>query len=340
MKNSMKEAMPGPTNCRRFADNCHQTCGRCHTIKPVYPTIDEMVSGPAFNSTTYVTANPGRMSKNGIIVYDSIPTYLDREGISAATLREPGRDHHTQEKSHFRMAYFSYLAFTQPDLLRHPVVAPDYPVHTTTGMIHMIRFYEMTNQTAARDCSQDNPQALQNYLDTLMADCPYLVITTAEQPFLELLQQHYLNGDHDMIRNIMKGAAPPASFYSKDPETGLAVKIRTDSFNLEENIGVNAIISFLTTEAPSLDQYMNETVHNAYALQEAMRQEVATLVTNRTFHITIMIMIQTVPPYLPAVFWRDPADLFTGRHQYRSGLEKAREQAKNNISLYPPTCRQ
>ena len=56
-----------------------------------------------------------------------------------------------------------------------------------------------------------------------------------------------------------------------------------------------------------------------------MYQQVATEITGRKFNTTIMIMLQTVPPYLVAVFIWSPDDLQNGKYKYRHALDTVKE---------------
>ncbi|UVQ23767.1 hypothetical protein NXX60_07060 [Bacteroides thetaiotaomicron] len=64
----------------------------------------------------------------------------------------------------------------------------------------------------------------------------------------------------------MKGAYSEVSFYGKDEETGLNVRVRPDYFNVEENIGVNAVISFKTTRADDLGKFYYDCAKLKYEL--------------------------------------------------------------------------
>lgn len=62
-----------------------------------------------------------------------------------------------------------------------------------------------------------------------------------------------------------------------------------------------------------------------YHISEGMYQEVASTVTGRKFNTTIMIMLQTTPPYLPAVFWWTPEDLAISKHNYHQTMSVIKE---------------
>jgi hypothetical protein len=62
-----------------------------------------------------------------------------------------------------------------------------------------------------------------------------------------------------------------------------------------------------------------------------MCQEVASAVTGRRFQSTIMVMLQTVPPYLPAVFWWSAGDLQSGKAKYRHALRTLQQCQHRNM---------
>jgi hypothetical protein len=128
-----------------------------------------------------------------------------------------------------------------------------------------------------------------------------------------------------IIPKILKNARKECSFYGTDPETGLPVKVRPDAFNTEENIGVNAVISFKTTGVETLDAFVRDTAKYKYEMSEGMYQDVVSNVTGKNFSVTIMIMLQTIPPYSPAVFWWTPEDIFYGKEKYRSALRLVKD---------------
>jgi hypothetical protein len=153
------------------------------------------------------------------------------------------------------------------------------------------------------------------------------------QEIIDVLEYSYNHYGDGIIPRILKGAMAETSFYTKDQATGLPVKVRPDFFNIEENIGVNAIISFKTTSANTAEKFIYDTAKFKYELSEGMYQDVVSHVTGRKFNVTIMIMLQTVPPYLPAVFWWGPEDLTNGKYKYRMAIDQAKECIDKG--LYP-----
>lgn len=116
-------------------------------------------------------------------------------------------------------------------------------------------------------------------------------------------------------------------FYGRDKETQLDVRVRPDYFNIEENIGVNAVISFKTTRADDLGKFYYDCAKLKYELSEGMYQEVMSSITGRKFNVTIMIMLQTVEPYDVAVLFWSPDDLANGKYKYHYALSIVKEIA-------------
>jgi hypothetical protein len=150
---------------------------------------------------------------------------------------------------------------------------------------------------------------------------------------IDVLKSHYNNYGGGIIPLLLKGAEYETSFYGKDPTSGMSVKVRPDAFNTEENIGVNAIISMKTTSADNIGKFMYDAAKFKYELSEGMYQKVVSEITGRKFNATIMIMLQTVPPFLPAVFYWDADDLQNGKYKYDYAMSIVAEC--NEKRLYP-----
>ena len=159
----------------------------------------------------------------------------------------------------------------------------------------------------------------------LVARSGFEVIEEGYDTIISILKRHYLTYGGGIIPRIMKGALSEVSFYGKDPETGLEVKIRPDAIQTEENIGVNAIISFKTTRAESVAKFLYDCAALKYQITEGMYSEVATHITGRKFNTVIMVVLQTVEPYLPMLLWWSAEDLALGKHQYHHTMYTIRE---------------
>jgi len=157
------------------------------------------------------------------------------------------------------------------------------------------------------------------------AACDYMMIKEDHKAIIDIMDKNQRMYSDGIIQKILKGALRETSFYGVDPETGLEVKVRPDAFNIKENIGVNAVISVKTTSAPNVQKFIADSARYQYELSEGMYQEVMSEVTGIKFDVTIMIMLQTVAPFLPAVFWWSPEDLQNGKYKYRYALATAKE---------------
>ncbi|MEG2613297.1 MAG: PD-(D/E)XK nuclease-like domain-containing protein, partial [Alistipes sp.] len=114
---------------------------------------------------------------------------------------------------------------------------------------------------------------------------------------------------------------------------GLPVKIRPDAILLEENFGFNAIISFKTTSATSVETFLRDCAKYQYELSEGMYLKVASEVTGRKFTATLMVMIQTVIPFQVAVLFWDAEDLQVGKYKYAQALDIVKQCKDTNSWL-------
>ncbi len=211
------------------------------------------------------------------------------------------------------------------------IIEPDHPLNTNEGIMEMIRFYEKATNKAQASLAGVKQPGLKAYLQELKSECRYPRIKREHQDIVDVLKQSYNKYGGGIIRRILKGAVAETSFYGNDPVTGLPVKIRPDYFNIRENIGVDAIISFKTTSAQRLEKFIYDSAKFQYELSEGMYQEVASHITGRQFNTTILIMLQTVPPFLPAVFWWDAEDLQNGKYKYRFAMDTVKDCLDNGL---------
>lgn len=313
-----------------------------------YPLLQDMLNSREFNNPLYKPIDLTGLSRNGIIMQDPMPDYLSNKSLSSSALKEVLKTpfHYlfyrqqkdtAPEKAHFALGTFAHSAFIEPEKFDKFIVEPSASLATKDGVLSLIKFYEKTNGTYPSGISHlgADPKMndLKNYLNTLKGQCKYEVVAEEFQDIIGLLKRSYDMYGDGIIPRILKGAIGEASFYGKDEETGQPVKVRPDFFNVEENIGVNAIISFKTTSAGNLSKFLYDTAKFQYELSEGMYQDVVSQVTGRNFNVTIMIMLQTVPPYLPAVFWWGPEDITNGKYKYRTALRQVLECEEKK--LYP-----
>ncbi len=301
-----------------------------------YPTIMDMMNSYQFNSDDVYTIDLMELSNDGYVVRDDMQKYLSKKSNSSSALKEvlktpfhyffyTNQKVKDDKKEHFDLGTFAHMAFLEPEAFDKVIIEPDYPLNTKDGACKKINWFEKTNGEAHRALDDLKIQDLRSYLEELKAICPYSLIEEDHQIIIDAIRYGYNTYGGGIIKKILKGAISETSFYGHDRETGLPVKVRPDYFNIEENIGVNAIISFKTTAAQSLSKFIYDSAKFQYELSEGMYQEVVSNITGRKFNVTIMIMMQTVPPYLPAIFWWSPADLQNGKYKYRFALNTVRE---------------
>ena len=196
----------------------------------------------------------------------------------------------------------------------------------------MINFYQKLNVGAESLLSESwDMSFLKTKLLEEKSKCEYQIIQPEHFQIIQALKRNYYWYGGGIIPMILKGAKSEVSFYGTDESTGLNVKVRPDYFNIEENIGVNAVISFKTTRCDNIDHFIYNAAKLKYELSEGMYQEVMSNITGRKFNVTIMIMLQTVIPYDVAVLWWDGEDLQLGKYKYSQALQTVKECFENNM---------
>lgn len=304
-----------------------------------YPSLQDMINCPAFNSNKVQTIDLQELSKYGQLLKDSMDDYLKKKNLGSSTIKEvlktplhfkfrsEMKDVAKDEK-HFELGTFAHMAFLEPDRFDKYIIEPKASMASKDGVTTLIKFYEKINKVELSALGQLGDAKigdLKNHLTTLKQACPYPVVAEEYQQIIDWLQYQYKHYGGGIIPRILKGAMSEVSFYGKDSSTGIPVKVRPDMFNTEENIGINAIISFKTTSAQDVRKFFYDAAKYQYELSEGMYQKVVSEITGRKFNTTIMIMLQTVAPYLPAVFWWNPEDLANGKYKYRYALDTIKE---------------
>jgi hypothetical protein len=331
-----------------------------------YPAIDDVIEGVLINSYKEpVTLDPKVLSVNGRVSADKMERYLASPSLSSSSLKEVIKNPAAfyfyindkgnfieKPKPHLELGTFFHSAFLEPKLFDRVVVEPEANKASLEGVSALVSFWEKLiwdsykykgvadkkiNQAMVNcegfggDVKKINGQRI--YLDCLKDISGFTAIQANHKLIIDLVKRHYYSYGGGIIPMLLKGAQVEHSFYGTDPVTGLKVKVRPDAFNTEENIGVNAIISFKTTAAADMGKFIYDSAKFKYELSEGMYQEVMSNVTGRNFNVTIMVVLQTVAPYLPAVFFWDAEDLVNGKYKYRYALDTIKDC--QDKGLYP-----
>lgn len=280
------------------------------------------------------------LSINGNVVKDSMEEYLSAHQIGSGSLKEVLKtprhffydwenEFTPKEKECFELGTFAHMAFLEPKLFDKVSVAPNVNLATKMGVLEMLRFYESLNGSK-NTCDENWKMTdLKEILDFEKSKCEFQIIRPEHNEIINALKKNYYWYGGGIIPKILKGAMAEVSFYGMDENTGLEVKVRPDYFNIEENIGVNAVISFKTTRADNIGKFIYDAAKLKYELSEGMYQKVMSDITGRQFNCTIMIMLQTVPPYDVAVLWWSPDDIQLGKYKYEHAIMTVKECMDN-----------
>lgn len=324
-----------------------------------YPTMDVMLNHIR-NSDTSMPFPYNQLAKNGIVIADEMHTYLNKKAISSTACKEVCKTplhyfHHInqsfekEEKKAFSFGTFAHKAFLEPSLFDKVISEPNYSLSSHDGVDAGISYWENLYRTKGKD--ENWPQTIlsirkmmegktdqkiqdkKEYLSLLKSFAPVEVISENDAQILKIIKSNYLRYGGGILPRILRHSIKEVSFYGQDPETGLDVKVRPDGLQLAKNIGVNAVISFKTTSANTIDKFIYDSCKFQYELSEGMYQEVLSHITGKPFNATIMVMLQTVPPFLPALFWWDSSDIHNGKYKYRHALNTIKDCT--DAGLYP-----
>lgn len=282
--------------------------------------------------------NLKELAKFGKVKADKMDDYLKSDNLPSSGLKTVLRNPasfffylndrkiiYEPEKPHFALGSFAHSAFLEPALFKKVKASPKVVLSKLEDCKILANFYLRLNKKKKMLFTDSKIQEIREVIEKEKALCKYMIIDPDHKIVVDIISRNYQFYAGGIIPMLLKGALKEVSFYGSDKETGLKVKVRPDAFNVLENIGVNAIISLKTTSAPTLEKFVNDTARHMYELSEGMYQEVVSDVTGRKFNVTIMIMLQTVAPFLPAVFWWSPEDLQNGKYKYRYALSLAKD---------------
>lgn len=271
------------------------------------------------------------------VLHDSMEHYLSYPAISSGMCKEilksplhfyikANEPLEEKSKKHFELGTFAHKAFLEPELFDKVKIEPKENLATLEGCKRLIKYYEALIMKPINPALEVMKIAdLKEYLQDLRQECPYEMIEEEHFLTIQLMKRNYYRYGNGIIPALLEGAKAECSFYHTDEESGQKLKVRPDAFQVEENIGCNAIISFKTSRADSLQKFLYDCAALQYEVSEGMYQEVISAVTGRKFYTTIMVMLQTCPPYLPAVFVWQPNDIENGIYKWRTALSMISE---------------
>lgn len=301
------------------------------------------------------------LAVNGEAIRDSFGKYLSTKHLSSSVLKEVyktplhfycamNEPAAKRQSKAFDLGTFCHLAFLEPDRFRRVVVEPKASGSTTEGVEKLLRFWEkkLQNERMAdgrtlvnycrrlvtnRKLSLAKIDGKRELLKEYRQRSDFAIVDHNTSEIIKLIKRHYYSYGGGLLPELMAGSIPECSFYGHDPATGLPVKVRPDGIVLAENAGANLIISFKSTAADSISKFAYDAAKYRYHLAEGMYLDVVSNVTGRKFTGVVTVMLQTVPPYLPAVFWWDAEHLANGRYQYHQALQTVK--ACHESGLYP-----
>lgn len=276
------------------------------------------------------------LSVNGRVVNDRMEKYLAHEGESSSLLKEALKSprHYLFAKNeevkprntdHFELGTFCHQAILEPSKFEKVIMEPKNNRGQINGVCNLIVFYcDLLGIPQDADLSVLKLQGLKDKVRELEARAQnegYTFIGEEYHRIIRVIKASYNTYGGGILPKLMQFVKTETSMYGKDASTGLKVKIRPDGLLLEENFGVNAILSVKTTCATSVEAFMRDCAKFRYELAEGMYLKVASEITGRKFTATVMIMAQTVIPYQVAVFYWDAEDLEVGKYKYQQAMD-------------------
>lgn len=273
---------------------------------------------------------------NGRVVNDRMEKYLAHPGESSSLLKEAlksprhyliARNEEVKPRNtdHFELGTFCHQAILEPSKFEKVVVAPKVNRGTIEGNCALINFYcDLLCIPQYTILSTLKLQALKDIVADLEGQAEktgYTMIGEEHYNIIRVIKTSYKTYGGGILPHIMPYVKTETSMYGTDPSTGLKVKIRPDGLLLDENFGLNAILSVKTTCATSVEAFMRDCAKFRYELAEGMYLKVASEVAGRKFTATLMIMAQTTIPFQVAVFYWDAEDLQVGKYKYALAMD-------------------
>lgn len=280
--------------------------------------------------------SPKALSVNGRVVADRMDKYLAHAGESSSLLKEALKSprhyyiaRHMELKPrnthHFDFGTFVHSAVLEPTKFAKVKILPDVNLSTTEGCRTLIRYYwELLGMQGDVDILDYKIGALRETIAELSDQASaagYTFVKADDNQIINIIRICYMTYGDGILPKLMRYVQPETSMYGVDAATGLRVKIRPDGLLLEENFGVNAILSIKTTSAPSVEAFYRDCAKFRYELSEGMYLKVASEITGRRFTATLMLMIQNVAPFQMALIFWDAEDLQIGKYKYAQSMD-------------------
>lgn len=291
-----------------------------------------------------------QLSYHGRALEEDMDIYLRAKACSSGAIKESLKSplHYListeekqirPEKKHFELGTFCHTAFLEPEKFDALAVEPENGNQSSKeGINKLIEFWETQAdkidveiksdafiQVLGMGLSTEKMDGCRCYLSELKKRCGKISVDPTSYQIVQLIKRNYYRYGNGIIPALLEGSVPEVSMYWNDEETGLPCKMRPDSFQIEENIGCNAIISFKTTHADNIGKMQYDAAKYMYFLSEGMYAEGFEKVTGRKCTGVFCIMLQTVIPYLPVVFYYSPEDIANGKYRFRTGLRNVKE---------------
>jgi hypothetical protein len=311
-------------------------------VTKLIQTLHDNIDVPSYTPTVE------ELSVNGEVKDEPMEDYLGTKAVSSGDTGEANKTtiHYVHKKSeeaqeldafkdkkHFELGTFAHEAFLEPSAFEKVKTEPTYSLASNAGVETGIEFYQTLLMEAFSKKDINELPMFEGYsayklpdkkvyLEKLKKANPYIMIDEKHAVIIKIIKRNYEKYGSGIFKLLLKSVFPEKSFYHEDEEYGdMLLKCRPDALVFEENCGLNAIVSFKTTAAKSIDKFLYDAASFKYNVKEAFYQRVVSKVTGRKFDTTIMVMLQTVEPFLPAIIVLDDDDMEISRMEMENGLQ-------------------
>lgn len=286
------------------------------------------------------------LSVNGKVTKDKMETYLAATGESSSLLKtalntprhyyiERHRLIKPKSGRHFDFGTFCHSAVLEPEKFAKVRILPEANRSTIEGCKILLKYYwdllGVNGPVNIDECKIGTMRDMIEDLNEEAINQGYSFVSHEDEMAINVIRVGFNTYGGGFLPKLMKYVQTETSMYGNDPSTGLKVKIRPDGMLLEENFGINAILSVKTTSATSVNAFLADCAKFKYELSEGMYLQVASHITGRPFTATLMLMIQSVAPFQIALLFWDAEDLEIGKYKYQMAIDtvaKCRESGE------------